>query len=148
LLIVLTVLLFLPRNIINGKIWITSIIIVVIGLITSLSRTNVVIAAMFLVLSLFMKRISTFNFLVIIVIAGLMSYISFDNNKKEITNRMTNPGTLSDRDIIWKGAAELMLNHPLKGFGPRTFQQIFPFKNDFNDKGVAGWYNDFFSGLH
>jgi O-antigen ligase len=75
--------------------------------------------------------------------AGLLSYLSFENNKKEITNRLSNPATLSDRNIIWKGASELMFYHPIQGFGPRTFQQIFPYKNEFNDKGVAGWHNDF-----
>ena len=143
LLVVLPVLLFLPTNIISGKIRITSIIVIVIGLITSLGRTNILIAAAMVFLSLFMKRISVLIFLMIIIIAGLISYISFENNKKEITNRMTNPSTLSDRDIIWKGASELMFKHPLHGFGPRTFQQIFPYKNEFNDKGIAGWHNDF-----
>ena len=143
LLAVLPVFLFLPKNIFNGKIRLTAIIIIVIGLITSMGRTNILIAAVMVLLSLFMKRISVLNFLMIILIAGLISYLSFENNKKEITNRLTNPSTLSDRDIIWKGAAELMLKHPFQGFGPRTFQQIFPYKNEFNDKGVAGWHNDF-----
>ena len=143
LLIVLPVLLFLPQNIINDKFRITSIIIILIGLITSQGRTNILIAAMFILLSLFIKRISVFNFLLIILLAGLLSYLSFENNKKEITNRLSNPATLSDRNIIWKGASELMFDHPIQGFGPRTFQQIFPYKNDFNDKGVAGWHNDF-----
>ena len=74
--------------------------------------------------------------------AGLISYVSFENNKKEITNRMVNPGTLSDRDIIWKGASDLMFRHPFRGFGPRTFQKIFPYRDEFNDKGIAGWHND------
>lgn len=108
-----------------------------------MGRTNVFIAAMFVILSLLMKRISLLNFLMIVIIAGSISYISFENNKKEITNRIANPGTLSDRNIIWKGAAELILDHPLRGFGPRTFQQIFPYKYEFNDKGIAGWHNDF-----
>jgi O-antigen ligase len=143
LLIVLPVLLFLPKNIFSEKIRITSIIIVVIGLITSLGRTNIFIAAMFMVLSIFMKRISIINFIIIILFSGFLSYLSFENNKKEVTNRMTDPSTLSDRDIIWKGASELMSKHPLIGFGPRTFQEIFPYKNEFNDRGVAGWHNDF-----
>ena len=143
LLIVLPVLLFLPRNIINDKLRIASIIIILIGLITSQGRTNILIAALFILLSLFMKRINVFNFLLIIILAGLLSYLSFENNKKEITNRLSNPATLSDRNIIWKGASELMFYYPIQGFGPRTFQQIFPYKNEFNDKGVAGWHNDF-----
>src|ERR1035437_342487 len=128
LLTVLPVLLFLPKNILSDKIRITSIIIIV---------------ALLVFLSLFMKRVSILNFLMIVIIAGLISYISFENNKKELTNRMANPSTLSDRDIIWKGASELMFEHPFRGFGPRTFRQIFPHMNDFNDKGIGGWHNDF-----
>jgi O-antigen ligase len=142
LLTVLPILLFLPQNIFSEKFRITSIIIIVTGLITSLGRTNIIIAAMLVILSLIMKRVSTLGFLTIIIIAGLISYISFENNKKEITNRMINPSTLSDRDIIWKGASELMLQHPFRGFGPRTFQKIFPYRNEFSDKGIAGWHND------
>lgn len=143
LLIVLPVLLFLPPDVLKGNARIASIILVIIGLITSLGRSNILIASLLVILSLFMKRITLLNFVTIIIIAGLLSYLSFENNKKELTNRMTNPGTLSDRDIIWKGAADLMFVHPLLGFGPRTFQQIFPYKDEFNDKGVAGWHNDF-----
>ena len=143
LLTVLPVLLFLPKNILSDKIRITSIIVIVTGLITSLGRTNIIIAALLVFLSLFMKRVSILNFLMIVIIAGLISYISFENNKKELTNRMANPSTLSDRDIIWKGASELMFEHPFRGFGPRTFRQIFPHMNDFNDKGIGGWHNDF-----
>jgi O-antigen ligase len=143
LLIVLPIVLFLPQNVLNKKIRITSIIIIAAGLITSLGRTNIIIAAILVFLSLFMKRISILNFLIIIIITGLISYLSFENNKKEITNRMVNPSTLSDRDVIWKGASELMLKHTFLGFGPRTFQQIFPYTNEFNDKGIGGWHNDF-----
>jgi len=143
LLIVLPIVLFLPQNVLNEKIRITSIIIIAAGLITSLGRTNVIIASILVFLSLFMKRISILNLLIIIIITGLISYLSFENNKKEITNRMVNPGTLSDRDVIWKGASGLMLKHTFLGFGPRTFQQIFPYTNEFSDKGIGGWHNDF-----
>src|ERR1035437_8581253 len=143
LLIVLPIVLFLPQNVLNEKIRITSIIIIAAGLITSLGRTNIIIAAILVFLSLFMKRISILNLLIIIIITGLISYLSFENNKKEITNRMVNPSTLSDRDVIWKGASELMLKHTFLGFGPRTFQQIFPYTNEFSDKGIGGWHNDF-----
>jgi O-antigen ligase len=143
LLIVLPIVLFLPQNVLNEKIRITSIIIIAAGLITSLGRTNIIIAAILVFFSLFMKRISILSFLIIIIITALISYLSFENNKKEITNRMVNPGTLSDRDVIWKGASELMLKHTFLGFGPRTFQQIFPYTNEFSDKGIGGWHNDF-----
>ena len=144
LLTVLPVLLFLPKNIISEKIRITSIIIIVTGIITSLGRTNWIIAAMLVFFSLFMKRVSILGFLMIIIIAGLISSISFiNNNNKEIANRMTNPGSPSDRNIIWKGAPELMLKHPFLGFGPRTFREISPNINEFKDKGIAGWHNDF-----
>lgn len=84
MLVVLPVLLFLPKTIINEKLRISSIIIIVIGLITSMGRTNVFIAAMIVIFSLLMKRINLLIFLMIVIIAGSISYISFENNKKKL----------------------------------------------------------------
>ncbi len=47
------------------------------------------------------------------------------------------------RDVLWRGAAMLFADHPLFGFGPRTFTQIFPLMADLSDKGTASWHNDF-----
>jgi O-antigen ligase len=56
--------------------------------------------------------------------------------------RVEQPTQPSDRDIIYKGAKEIMFKHPFLGYGPRTFKEVFPFPDQFADKGVGGWHND------
>jgi O-antigen ligase len=49
----------------------------------------------------------------------------------------------SDRDVVWRGALMLADQHPVFGFGPRTFNEIFPLRAELSDKGVSSWHNDF-----
>ena len=49
----------------------------------------------------------------------------------------------SGRDVIFRGAWMLVAGHPVTGYGPRTFREIFPLWNELEDKGVANWHNDF-----
>jgi O-antigen ligase len=49
----------------------------------------------------------------------------------------------SERDVIWKGAYLLIDKHPVFGFGPATFKEIFPLFDELRDKGVGNWHNDF-----
>jgi O-antigen ligase len=50
---------------------------------------------------------------------------------------------LSDRDILWKGASMVWFNHPILGYGPGTFAEVFPIHNDLKDAKVGGWHNDY-----
>jgi len=75
------------------------------------------------------------------LIIGVSVYIA--KPAASIEQRVENITQLSDRDIIWQGAKEISLNHPVIGYGPRTFQEIFPFRERFADKGIGGWHNDF-----
>ena len=50
---------------------------------------------------------------------------------------------MSDRDILWKGAYSLIYEKPFFGFGPNTFNIVFPLKNELADKMVASWHNDY-----
>lgn len=49
----------------------------------------------------------------------------------------------SGRDVIFRGAWLLADKHPLLGFGPRTFETIFPIWDQMPDKDVSSWHNDF-----
>jgi O-antigen ligase len=60
-----------------------------------------------------------------------------------MVHRVENITQLSDRDIIWQGAKKISFEHPVLGYGPRTFHEVFPFKERFADKGIGGWHNDF-----
>jgi len=37
---------------------------------------------------------------------------------------------LSDRDILWKGASMVWFHHPILGYGPGTFTEVFQFKKN------------------
>jgi O-antigen ligase len=50
---------------------------------------------------------------------------------------------MNGRDVLWKGAAMLITRHPLVGFGPRTFNEIFPLFEAMPVRGVGSWHNDF-----
>ncbi|MDO8548787.1 MAG: O-antigen ligase family protein, partial [Ignavibacteria bacterium] len=115
--------------------------IILAGILTSLGRANIAIAALILIISLLIKKINLKQFLFIALIAVVVSYVSFSNNLSGFTQRIESPTKLSDRDIIYKGAGELVWEHPLFGYGPRTFKKIFPFKEEFADKGIGGWHN-------
>jgi len=49
------------------------------------------------------------------------------------------------RDILWKGAFEILFDRPLTGFGPETIKTVFPYQTRFYSPvaGVIGWHNDY-----
>src|SRR3989304_5017234 len=99
-------------------------------------------AALILLTGIFLKRIKIKQVFLICLVAVILSSISFFNNSTEATQRVEAPAQLSDRDILYKAAAELAWEHPVLGFGPRTFKEIFPLKDELTDKGVGGWHNE------
>ncbi|MEX0603050.1 MAG: O-antigen ligase family protein, partial [Bacteroidota bacterium] len=63
-----------------------------------------------------------------------------------VTERLSQLGNfgshLTGRDVIWRGAMDLMTERPVTGFGLKTFPVIFPYFNLLEDKGVGTWHND------
>lgn len=146
LLAALPILIFVPFD--RNKKWdkyfnIAGIIILMLGLIASLGRTSIAIAILFLLAGVILKKIKIGHLFIIVIGVSLFSILSFHNNFQQVNGRIENPIGLSDRDILYKGAHEILLNHPMLGFGPRTFKNIFPLFNEIGDKGVAGWHNEF-----
>ncbi len=133
-----------PNSEKNEKLfWLLGISFLLSGIIASQGRTNIAVAGLVFIAGMVFKKINLKSAVLIIIVTSLISLISFSNNRKEITERVENPTTLSDRNIIMKGAEELALTHPILGFGPRTFHNIFPYKNELADKGIGSWHNDF-----
>jgi O-antigen ligase len=127
----------------NYYFWSAGIAFIVIGLVTSLGRANLFFAAIIIIVFLSIKKIKIkYIATAVILIAGL-SYLSFINNSSEVVNRIETPGQLSDRDIILEGAKQIYKEHPVLGYGPRTFHQVFPFPERFADRGIGSWHNDF-----
>jgi O-antigen ligase len=146
LLAVLPVLIFIPFEKTNKKFlffWIFGIAIILTGIITSLGRTNIAISVLIVVIGVLFRKINFLNLIIIAASVIIFSIISFENNSMLVSRRIENPLFPSERDVIIKGAKMLMYDHPIIGFGPRTFRNIFPLFNEFVDKGVAGWHNDF-----
>ena len=48
----------------------------------------------------------------------------------------------SGRDVIWRGAMMIGDQHPVFGFGLRTFHLIFPLQAELPDQHVGSWHND------
>jgi O-antigen ligase len=49
----------------------------------------------------------------------------------------------SGREVIWAGAYQLIMEHPVVGFGPRSFVSIFPLFDKMPVRGVGSWHNDY-----
>ncbi len=116
------------------------------GIITSLGRVNIAIAVLIFLTGLALKKISLKEFITIIALTFFLCSISFYNNSFGLFGyRVSNPSLLSDRDILIKGAEHVFLKfkNPLLGYGPRSFNLIFPYMNELSDPRISSWHNDF-----
>ncbi len=146
LLAAFSVALFYPKKIKSNSqilLWSAVYIIILIGIVTSLGRANIAITFLILVSAILFKQIPLKQIIVLGIFFLIGASIYIYNPPDSMEQRVENITQLSDRDIIWQGAKEISLNHPLLGYGPRTFHEVFPFKERFADKGIGGWHNDF-----
>lgn len=134
---------FCDRKQINWVLWAAGLSIIFSAIITSLGRTNIIIAALLFIAGLIFHKIKIKQAIIIIFLTALISFLSFQNNSSSLSQRVENPTGLSDRNIIWKGFETLKLQHPFLGFGPRTFHEILPYVNELGDKKIGSWHNDF-----
>lgn len=125
--------------------WTVGICLIFSGIGASLGRTNIVIAALVFVVSLFFLKINKWFSLGIILLSVIVVFVSFQLNTKELNSRIEQPTLMSDRDILWENAKEIILNfeHPLFGYGPRTFDRIFTGREKLQDVKVGSWHNDY-----
>lgn len=127
--------------------WLVSFggILILLAIVLALGRADLGIAVAIIFIATIQKKIQLKYLLPIIGMTAMLSFFSFQQNSSEIKVRVSQPATMSDRDILWKSAFQLSGEHPLLGFGPRTFEKIFPNRNLLLDKGVGGWHNDYFT---
>jgi O-antigen ligase len=123
--------------------WSAIYIIILIGIVTSLGRANIAIALLILLIAIVFKQIPLKQIIILGIFFFIGALIYIYNPSASMEQRVENITQLSDRDIIWQGAQEISSKHPFLGYGPRTFHQVFPFKEKFADKGIGGWHNDF-----
>ena len=146
LLAAFSVALFCPKKVKSVSkllFWSSIYIIILIGIVTSLGRANIAIALLILVSAILFKQIPLKQIIILGIFFLIGPLIYIYNPPVSMEQRVESITQLSDRDIIWQGAKEICLEHPLLGYGPRTFHQVFPFKEKFSDKGIGGWHNDF-----
>jgi len=124
--------------------WLLSagLILIYSGIITSLGRANAAVAAVAFAAAVILRKVKIKHALVIAAAVAAISWVSFLNNQQEIAQRIENPAGLSDRDVIYKTAGELLWQKPFFGFGPRTFRQVFTNWDLLGDKDIGSWHND------
>lgn len=146
LLVVVVMLLFTyKKNFKNIDIllWSLAIGFVTTGIITALGRTNMAICAVMLLAGLVIKRVNYKAILGIAFFVFAFSAAAFQANSGELDKRLEKPASMSDRDIILQSFLSLADDHPITGYGPLTFHEIFPMKEQLADKKVGSWHNDY-----
>jgi O-antigen ligase len=138
--------LFYPKRNQNARwqiFWTLIIFVLFAGIVASLGRTNIAVAILMFIAAVASKKFNLKQIFAFGILFLTIGIIYFYNQPDLIGQRVKNITRLSDRDILWKGAEELLFERPVLGFGPRTFHNIFPFKDQFVDKDIGGWHNDF-----
>jgi O-antigen ligase len=125
--------------------WAAGIAVIVSGIVVSLGRTNIAFAILVFFVSLFFLKMNRPFSIIIVLLILVISFVSFQLNTKELNARIEQPTVMSDRDILWGSAEELILKfeHPLIGYGPRTFNEIFSERDKLQDVNVGSWHNDY-----
>jgi O-antigen ligase len=146
LLAALPVLIFLPFKKSNKRFliyWISGLTILLVGIITALGRTNIAVSLLVLSAAVILGKISIKNLIILISSISIILLFSFRINSAALLYRVDHPLSPADRNIIVKGAEMLIYDHPVIGFGPRTFRNIFPLLKEVSIRGIGGWHNDF-----
>jgi O-antigen ligase len=83
------------------------------------------------------------RFLLLAVVVFLLAVLLVPPLQQRFLELVQFQGHLSDRDVLLRGAAQVWLDHPITGFGMRSFHAVFPLQNELADKFIGGWHNDF-----
>lgn len=124
----------------NRIVWFIVLLIIITGLLFTFNRTHWGIVAL---ISLFMIIIRERTFIVVAIALTGFIILFVPSLSERFYQLIYFNQYLSDRDIIWKGAHILMFDHPILGFGTRTFREIFPLLESLQDAGVSSWHSDY-----
>jgi O-antigen ligase len=120
--------------------WWFACAIIAVGVLLTFNRIHwVVMALAVLVVGVIRER----RFLVVFLCAAAAAALAYPPLVQRLSQIVAFSSSSSGRDVLWRGALMLIDNHPILGFGPRTFSLIFPLASELPDKGVGGWHNDF-----
>jgi O-antigen ligase len=71
----------------------------------------------------------------------ILAFLLVPNVRTRIED-VSSTTTLTGREVIWRAAIEKSGNHPVFGYGPRTFPTVFTYFSLLEDKKVGSWHND------
>lgn len=123
--------------------WIAETSLIISGIILAMGRADIAIAIFLGLIIIFFRKVTIVKLSITFFAAFIITFAALQLNNEESQKRVADPATLSDRDILYEGFFDLAFEHPLLGFGPRTFHDIFPHKDKLADKKVGSWHNDF-----
>lgn len=124
----------------SRTLWFIILLITFTGIIFTFNRVNwAAVAIISLIIGFYKERI--FLLILLIITAGVVLLVP--NISTRFDQLIHFSQYMSDRDVIWRGALMIWDEHPLLGFGTRTFHEIFPLYDQLADKGVGGWHNEY-----
>ncbi|MFA4924640.1 MAG: hypothetical protein WC557_10650, partial [Ignavibacteriaceae bacterium] len=93
--------------------WLLSLggILILLAIVLALGRADLGIALAIVFIAALQKKIQLKYLLPIIGMTAVLSFFSFQQNSSEIKVRVSQPATMSDRDVLWKSALQLSLQH-------------------------------------
>lgn len=121
-------------------IWVLILTVIITGILFTFNRIHWGIIGL-IILAFGLMRERKAILVIILFAAVLIAAVPFLRERFYQLIFFTN--NLSDRDILWQGAGMLYKEHPLFGFGPKSFTQIFPLFENLNDKGASSWHCDY-----
>ena len=120
--------------------WFIILIILATGILFAFNRSNwISVGIIILLIGLYKEKKILITLITIFTIVILL-IPSLSNRFEQLVNFIQN---LSDRDVLWKGALMIWDQHPILGFGTKSFNEIFLLRSYLADKGVGGWHNEY-----
>jgi O-antigen ligase len=116
------------------------ILILCLGIVSTLDRLHMIAMTATILLAGLLSRKRVFAVAFVSALAICLFALSVRFRFDQIVDFHA---LMNGRDVLWKGAAMLITRHPFVGFGPRTFNEIFPLFQEMPVKGVGSWHNDF-----
>jgi O-antigen ligase len=125
-----------PRT---ASLQIVAIVIIALGIVATFDRLHWIALTVLLIAAAFRRMARREVIVVTMVIATTLLIPTVRHRLANVTDTQG----WSGRAVIWQGARDLADRHPLAGFGPRTFAQIFPRFDELTIRGVSSWHNDY-----
>ena len=125
----------------ENKTWIKQAL-VFSGIFLVLARTHIAIALLLFLAGIVFKKIKFSGFIKALLLTAVVSSVAIFSNSYYFNVRKDDPMSYSNRDVIWGGALKLNSEHPILGFGPGSFKNVFPDWNILMDKGVSNWHSE------